>query len=1281
MNNKQKLSTYVMIEKMKPMKTRLTSNQVLNNFDKLTTTNKGKNQDALREEAVKQYENAVANNKKISRFSMQWVGKTLTEKRVNDKEPKLTIEYSNGNIIEIINYKMTPETDYNKAFNEAEKYFEIELKKYRQEYKLFQVNCKINAEFKHKITHSIATLPLLVWKTSKVQLEEDIDYLLEWFHTNAMVSYDSLRMPASGYTFVKANYFEIKIIRSGKMKGASYIQIPEKYKNTKYGIINPKNDKELKNECFKLCMSVHYAITIEGITKNLYDVSKIKKFNDKYDYSDVEFPTSIENIITFEKNNNINISILEYDNEKNIFYIKKRSTKKSDLTLLLFHNEINSHYAYLKNPERITPILLGGKKLKTYNETNKRNKDNNVMCEHCKKSMTITKMKYHNCKLPSSKKYTPKIMYPIVDYKGGKMKLKIKYNAKIAAKSLKRPFVCYADTEASNVVFYDPNGNKKIKHVMNSFCFKTICSFNPKYNNFVFYRGSDAAKVLIEMLIKEKDRCNAIIKEHYIKYKDHHLTDEEERSFQKQTHCYACTKKFSKELKPVRDHSHLTGKYRGALCNACNINFKDANVVTDEEGETIVNNDLIVVFHNLRNYDGHFIIQEAHHYTDDVKVIAQSLEKYMTMSFCNLKFIDSFMFMSTSLEKLVDALKTDGKIDNFNYMKEYWGDKAELLTQKGIYPYSYVKNDSVFDESLPIKKEFYDTLTKSDIKDEDYKHAQKVYKIMNCQNFGDYHDIYLKCDVLLLADIFENFRNISSLYYNLDPCNYISTPSLSWDAMILNCDKAYKKVGKHFSLGLIYDDETREFIEQSKRGGIVNVGTMRHAIANNKYMKNYDKTKLSSFIAYLDANNLYGLAMSSFLPYEITGFKKCISLDKILKTKTNSKIGYFVECDIHVPRKLHDKFKDYPLCPIAREVKHEELSDYQKSLKTGCKDGSKKLIIDLHDKEKYILHYEYLKGIIALGYEVTKVHRVLEFKQSQWLKEYIDLNTELRKKADNDFFKDFFKLMNNAIYGKTNENLMDRCNILICTDTEKALRYFDKDEFKDATFNDDLFLISCHPREIKYNKPSYIGNAILDISKICMFNFHYDYMKKKYGDKAILLYTDTDSLVYKVECEDLYQDMYNNKEYFDLSDVKPITDTLNGEIKNFNSKENKKVLGKMKSETGMFPITEWCALGPKSYDFKTEIPEDEEDADIKKLKLVKKTKGVQKCVLKNEIKHEDFLNTLTTGNELKKENIIIKALKHQLYTVSMIKTCLSAFDDKMVRIDWNNGYPHGYNPE
>ena len=199
--------------------------------------------------------------------------------------------------------------------------------------------------------------------------------------------------------------------------------------------------------------------------------------------------------------------------------------------------------------------------------------------------------------------------------------------------------------------------------------------------------------------------------------------------------------------------------------------------------------------------------------------------------------------------------------------------------------------------------------------------------------------------------------------------------------------------------------------------------------------------------------------------------------------------------------------------------------------------STEKLVLNLRSKTKYVVHYRNFKFYLSQGLKVTKVHRILKFFQEPWLKKYINFNTEQRKLAKNDFEKDFYKLMNNAVFGKTMENLRKRVDIKLVNNKCRAEKLIARPTYHaNRRFNDDLVGIHLLKTKLKLNRPVYVGLSILDISKILMYEFHYKYIRQRYGSKAQLLFTDTDSLCYSIQTDDIYSDMLEDKHLFDTSD-------------------------------------------------------------------------------------------------------------------------------------------------
>ena len=445
--------------------------------------------------------------------------------------------------------------------------------------------------------------------------------------------------------------------------------------------------------------------------------------------------------------------------------------------------------------------------------------------------------------------------------------------------------------------------------------------------------------------------------------------------------------------------------------------------------------------------------------------------------------------MSTSLNSLVSNLPGDG----FNNLEKYY-DKHALLKRKGVYPYEYMDSlERLMENKLPPKKSFYSTLTGEGISNEDYQHGQKVWKEFEIKTMKDYLELYNETDVLLLVDVFENFRNICLENYKLDPAHYFTTPSLSRDAALKVTD---------VNLELLSDVDMLLMVEKGVRGGVSMISN-RYSKANNKYME-FNPSEPSKYIQYLDANNLYGGAMSMKLPTH--GFKWMNDNE----LRVWRKIPCILEVDLEYPNHLHDLHNDYPLAP-------ERIT---------CKNKVEKLVPNLRNKEKYVVHYENLKQYLSLGLRLTRIRRGIKFEESEWLKPYIDMNTKLRTKAKNNFEKDFFKLMNNSVFGKTMENIRNTVDVKLVNDRVKARKLVAKPNFNHINiFCEELIAIHMKKTSLTFNKPVYLGMCILDLSKTIMYEFHYNYIKPKYGDKAILLFTDTDSLMYEIQTEDFYKDI------------------------------------------------------------------------------------------------------------------------------------------------------------
>ena len=759
----------------------------------------------------------------------------------------------------------------------------------------------------------------------------------------------------SGWTIQSVDNHYLNVVKYKPMKGSSYIKLPQELRNSAKGLINMKNED---NECFRWCHIRH----LNPQDKYPQRIKKVdKKYIENLDYTGIEFPVATKQYNKIEKQNNININVFGYE-DKQPYPIYVSKEKYTDcLNLLLITENENKHYVLIKDFNKFM-----------YNQT--KHKERKHFCMHCLQCFSSERVLTNHKENCIQVNGTQAIKMP------DKNNNILKFNN--FHKQLPVPFVIYADFEAiiGKIHGCQRHNDKSYtetyqKHTDCGYGYKVVCCYDDKYTKpEQIYRGEKAVYKFMEAMLEEVKYCKKVMKTKFDKPLK--MTKEDEEKFQKADECHICNKKYNETDVRVRDHCHITGKYRGSAHKDCNLNFQ-------------ISDKIPVIFHNLRGYDSHFIMQEIgeivkkNTYTNkkgekcqiNINAIPNNMEKYMAFMLGNhLTFIDSFQFMSSSLERLVSNLPKE----SLKYTsKKFKGEKLDLMAQKGVYPYDYMDSFDKFNEKLPTKEDFYSILNNQHISDDECKHAQNVWSTFSLKNMGEYHNLYLESDILLLADVFENFRKTCLEYYKLDPCHYFTSPGLSWDAMLKMTN---------IKLELMTDVDMFQFIEKGLRGGISYIAN-RYGKANNKYMKEYDEKAPSKYIKYLDANNLYGWAMSQYLP--TGGFKwlteKQINNLNLAKYQEDSNKGLILEVDLEYPRELHCLHNDYPLVAEKVKVTENMLSSYSKKIAEKYKISTglvHKLIPTLSNKEKYVLHYRNLQLYTDLGLKLTKVHRVLEFNQS-----------------------------------------------------------------------------------------------------------------------------------------------------------------------------------------------------------------------------------------------------------------------------------------------------------
>ena len=519
----------------------------------------------------------------------------------------------------------------------------------------------------------------------------------------------------------------------------------------------------------------------------------------------IEYPVSLKDLNEFEKQNpSISITVLGYEG-KSIYPLRNsvNTDRDHNIVLMLIEEDGVKHYCLVKSINCLLSSQASKGKRKEYFCLNCLNpfpseKSLNKHGEYCKEHKAI------KIKLPEKE--------TMLKFKNYHRREKVPYIVYADFECFVKPIQsCDLDDKESYTKQYQ-------KHEPSGFCYYFECFDDEVYKpRIVSHTGEDAAQKFVEMLEKDIREITSILEKEMI------FRKEEKEQFDEETKCWICNEKFDGDDK-VRDHCHFTGRYQGAAHNSCNLKYRKPNFTP-------------VVFHNLSGYDSHLFIKNLGFSEGNINCIPNNEERYisftkriqvgtyrkevknnkgetnhyeMKLRYHQIRFIDSFKFMATSFDSLVNNLPKDA----FNNVKRHYAeDKLSLLVRKGVYPYEYMNTpEKLKATELPPKETFYSRLNDEGISDEDYEHARKVWKTFGMKNLEDYHILYNQVDVLLLADVFENFRDVCIKNYKVDPAHYYTAPGLSWDAAL----KATK-----VELELLSDMDMLLMVEKGIRGGVL----------------------------------------------------------------------------------------------------------------------------------------------------------------------------------------------------------------------------------------------------------------------------------------------------------------------------------------------------------------------------------------------------------------------------------------------------------------------------
>ena len=1037
-------------------------------------------------------------------------------------------------------------------------------------------------------------------KEGKIILEgTDLNELYDQMMRELNETMENLQdVEGSGWVFEGIKNIEILTVPYEPLRGGKYLELPD-YIAKRNAIVNIQNKDE---DCFKWCV----LRALNPKKYNAYRVDKeLRALEHTIDMDGISSPTKIDDIKKFERQNeDIAVVVLGLNENGNVITIRLSDytyeRKHLVILFLITDMEKDFHYTLVTQPSRLISSQFSNYNGKIY------------ICWNCLNVFyKEEKFQYHKgqCMLNNPQNI-------IMPEEGSIVKFRNYKNTTY------HPFVVYADIECLTTKLetpdLNPNSSYTIKtqyHEPVSYVFRFL-SYNQLVmeNKTLIYVGEDC----MDNLVEELEYLVSLI---YNKPEAKQIYEREDKIKQANTHvCHVCGKEFEELKFKVPNFDYFTGEYLGASHKSCR-NRKPKFIP--------------IFFHNLAGYDSHlFITKLASNFKGEkVDVIPTNEQKYISFikssqvgvykdkqgkeqnDYFKLRFVDSLKFMNAGIETLSNNLPSN-KFKNLE--ERFTGRKLELAKRKGIFPYDWFNSMKKLKyDSLPPIEDFYSTLYETNITREDYNFALEVWKEFGCKTFKDYVEIYNLIDTLLLADIFENFREICFDNYGIDPACYYTSPGLFWDALL-------KETG--IELELLTDVDMFLFFKRMIRGGISMIST-RYAKANNPYMGDlYNSNKENSYNMYYDANNLYGFIMMGKIPY---GGFQWMEEEELNKWKDYACV---LEVDLEYPKELHDLHNDLPLCPENLTTEH----------------NITKLIPTLNDKEKYVIHYRTLLQCLELGLKLKKIYCGIKFNESEWMKPYIDKNTELRKQANNDFEKDSYKLANNSVFGKGMEDETKRCCVKLVTTVKQLKKLTCKKNLKGVrVFSKELMSVHMANTKVKITKPIYIGACVLDTSKIPMYDFHYNYIKKKYGNKSKLLDIDTDGVKYYIITEDVYKDMNENIDVFDTSNYP--TNHPSG----IRSGVNKKIPGKFKDELGGKIIKEYAGVRSKLYSYLTLNNVEE-----------KKAKGIKKYAIKNKLIFNDYKDCVLNKSTKRITQSNIRSYNHKVYTEIVNKIALNWYDDK-----------------
>ena len=1014
-------------------------------------------------------------------------------------------------------------------------------------------------------------------------------------------------MEGSGWNIEGINHLKIYFHKTNPINGQTYIEFPIRSN----AILNIQNTD-------RYCFLWSILASIHPVNENPHRVSKYIPYKDELSINDIDFTNGmkITDIPKFENlNNELSINVFEYstedDNDYKLvpLYISKNIENRRIVDLILYKN----HYILLKKLH----VFIG-------------KHDNSYVCRSCLSSYTVESKLITHEKLCANKDksvYIPAKESHVIWNK---------YYQKMPIYS-----IIIADFEArnepinnqDNVVSKTIDVCKQIPSCNGLFVINKITDMPIEMGYYKSTFGDNNVKWFLNKINNIEFRMGEFFKQN-LKPK---ITTKSEKLFLKANICWLCEINFVNINEKVRHYCKMTGRYLGASHQSC----------IDYVNKVNLHKFIPILYHNFSKYDCHMFFNgliNAAPNKFNLGVIPRTNEEYMSVNYGCIKFLDSMRFLSASLKKLTESLNDNDYI----HLKKHFPDHWMLLKNKLAYPYEFYKTledyEKPIEELLYAGKEAYFSKTANKIPDQkEIDRTNEIIKLYNIKNGKELTELYCKADIILLADIFEKFIEVSKTEFGINPLYHISLPGTTWSNGL-----KYTKI----KLELIKNVDLFQMFESGIRGGI-------SGIFGDRYIESDNNT----VILHVDMNNLYGYAMLFHLP---TGNFKIYENDlitesfinQVLNTHDCSDTGYVLIVDLIYPDNIKYKSKNFPLCPENKTIDPVNYTEYMKEHMPQPHRPTSKLICDQTNKEYYIAHYRNLKFYLRMGMIISKVHRIVSFDQSPWLAKYIDYNTQKRAEADSDFMKDYHKNLICSFFGKTMEDVRNRIKVEFVKNTNvvEILKYQSRLDFNGIHKSyQDYDSYTFKSRVVKMEKPIYLGFSILELSKLLMYETYYDKLQKYFGIDGIQIhYQDTDAYIMSIKTTNIINDLnilQNRYQIFDFSN-------LNKDHQLF-SNEYKKIPGYLKIETPKsLYIDKFICLRSKCYAYITQLDGYEN-----------KFKGIVKGY-KKEISFDQYYKCLMNQsyNSTCKQ-YCIRSHDHEMYLQQITKKSLSPFDDKRKYID------------